>query len=41
VLMRSTTSNVFQNLMKHCFPNEMAAVDVDSFCSTILSQIQW
>jgi hypothetical protein len=31
VLMRSTTSNVFQNLMKHCFPNEMAAVDVDSF----------
>ncbi|MDE0482230.1 MAG: aldo/keto reductase [Candidatus Poribacteria bacterium] len=31
VLMRSTTSNVFQNLMKHCFPNEMAAVNVDSF----------
>ncbi len=31
VLMRSTTSNVFQNLMKRCFPNEMANVDVDSF----------
>lgn len=31
VLMRSTTSNAFQNLMKHCFPNEMANVDVDSF----------
>lgn len=31
VLMRSTTSNAFQNLMHHCFPNEMAAVDVDSF----------
>ena len=31
VLMRSTTSNAFQNLMKHCFPNEMADVDVDSF----------
>ncbi len=31
VLMRSTTSNVFQNLMQHCFPNEMADVDVDSF----------
>ena len=31
VLMRSTTSNVFQNLMKHCFPNEMADIDVDSF----------
>ena len=29
--MRSTTSNAFQNLMKHCFPNEMANVDVDSF----------
>ena len=31
VLMRSTTSNVFQNLMQQCFPNEMADVDVDSF----------
>ncbi len=31
VLMRSTTSNAFQNLMKHCFPNEMANVDIDSF----------
>ncbi len=31
VLMRSTTSNAFQNLMRHCFPNEMADVDVDSF----------
>ena len=31
VLMRSTTSNAFQNLMKHCFPSEMADVDVDSF----------
>ena len=31
VLMRSTTSNAFQNLMKNCFPNEMANVDVDSF----------
>ena len=31
VLMRSTTSNAFQNLMKHCFPTEMADVDVDSF----------
>ncbi len=31
VLMRSTTSNVFQNLMKHCFPKEMVDVDVDSF----------
>lgn len=31
VLMRSTTSNVFQNLVKHCFPNEMAELDVDSF----------
>ena len=31
VLMRSTTSNAFQNLTRHCFPTEMAAVDVDSF----------
>lgn len=31
VLMRSTTSNAFQNLMKQCFPNEMVNVDVDSF----------
>ena len=31
VLMRSTTSNVFQNLIKQCFSDEMAAVDVDSF----------
>ena len=31
VLMRSTTSNAFQNLMKHCFSNEMANVDIDSF----------
>lgn len=31
VLMRSTTSNVFQNLVKHCFAKEMAEVDVDSF----------
>ncbi len=31
VLMRSTTSNAFQNLIQHCFPNVMADVDVDSF----------
>ncbi|MCG9129945.1 aldo/keto reductase [Candidatus Poribacteria bacterium] len=31
VLMRSTTSNAFQNLIKQCFADEMADVDIDSF----------
>ncbi len=31
VLMRSTTSNAFQNLMQQCFPTEMKGVDLDSF----------
>ena len=31
VLMRSTTSNAFQNLITQCFADEMADVDVDSF----------
>jgi len=31
VLMRSTTSNVFQNLMHRCFPNDMANINMDSF----------
>ena len=31
VLMRSTTSNLFQGLMQNCFPNEMQGVDLDSF----------
>jgi len=34
VLMRSTTSNAFQNLMKHCFPNELANIDIDRFLLT-------
>lgn len=31
VLMRSTTSNAFQNLMQQCFPTQMEGVDLDSF----------
>ena len=31
VLMRSTTSNAFQNLMQRCFPTQMEGVDLDSF----------
>ncbi len=31
VLMRSTTSNAFQNLIQHCFPTEMADADIDRF----------
>ena len=31
VLMRSTTSSAFQNLMRRCFPKEMEGVDLDSF----------
>ena len=31
VLMRSTTSNAFQELMRQCFPKEMAGIDLDSF----------
>lgn len=31
VLMRSTTSNAFQNLIAQCFAEEMADVDIDSF----------
>ncbi len=31
VLMRSTTSNAFQNLSRHCFLTEIADVNIDSF----------
>ena len=31
VLMRSTTSGAFPNLMRHCFGKEMEGVDLDSF----------
>ena len=31
VLMRSTTSNAFQNLMQRCFPTQMEEVDLDRF----------
>ncbi|MCZ6677922.1 MAG: aldo/keto reductase [Candidatus Poribacteria bacterium] len=31
VLMRSTTSNAFQKLMRQCFPTAMDGVDLDSF----------
>lgn len=31
VLMRSTTSNAFQNLMQRCFPTQMEGIDLDGF----------